>query len=73
MNCYFVGYSKRSMSYKFYNPNNRYFFETRISHFFEDVEFGEVIRKKNIVFKERYQSPLTSVNNNSEVLIHDIF
>ena len=38
VSCYFVGYSKRSRGFKFYDPSTRSFFETGNTKFIEDVE-----------------------------------
>ncbi|KAL8161786.1 hypothetical protein V2J09_013275 [Rumex salicifolius] len=40
INCYFIGYAKRSCGFKCYDPTNRSFFETKNAKFLEDVEFG---------------------------------
>jgi len=37
---YFIGYSERSMSYKFYDPKLKIIFETGTVTLFEDIEFG---------------------------------
>ena len=39
ISCYFIGYSKRSRGYKFYDPTTKAIFEMGNSRFFEDVEF----------------------------------
>ena len=39
ISCYFIGYSERSMVYKFYDPTTKAIFETRNAWFIEDVEF----------------------------------
>ena len=39
VSCYFIGYSKRSRGYKFYDPTTKSIFEMRNARFFEDVEF----------------------------------
>ena len=49
---YFIGYSKRSMGYKFYDPIIKTVFETRTTTFFKDVGFGGRNKVKDIVFKE---------------------
>nr|CAN61880.1 hypothetical protein VITISV_018026 [Vitis vinifera] len=38
VSCYFLGYSKRSRGFKFYDPSTRSFFETGNAKFIEDVE-----------------------------------
>nr|CAN75475.1 hypothetical protein VITISV_006889 [Vitis vinifera] len=38
VSCYFVGYSKRSRGFKFYDPSTRSFFETSNAKFIKDVE-----------------------------------
>lgn len=69
---YFIGYSKRSNGYKYYNPNSRFFFDMRRTYFFENIEFEKGDKEKNKFFKKRCQSPLTSIDNNSQVWILDI-
>ena len=39
VSCYFIGYSKRSKGYKFYDPTTKSIFEMGNARFFEDVEF----------------------------------
>ena len=39
VSCYFIGHSKRSRGYKFYNPTIRSIFETENTRFFMEVEF----------------------------------
>ena len=59
--CYFIEYSKRSKGYKFYDPTVKTVFETGIATFFEDVEYGERNKVKDIVFKveESFSTPFT--------------
>lgn len=54
VSCYFIGYSKRSRGYKFYNPMNKSILELGNALFFEDVEFAGEDTVKNFVFKEAY-------------------
>ena len=51
LSCYFVGYSERSMGFKFYDPSSRSFFETGNARFLEDDEFDGEIRLKIFSFK----------------------
>ena len=37
---YFIGYSKQSRGYKFYDPTTKSIFETRNVRFFEDIKFA---------------------------------
>lgn len=41
---YFIGYSKRSRGYTFYDPKLNSIFETGTTSFFEDIEFRGRIR-----------------------------
>ena len=54
ISCYFVGYSKRSTGYKFYDPTTKSIFETGNARFFEDVEFAGEERVRNFVFEKKY-------------------
>jgi len=49
---YFIGYSKQSRGYKFYDPTIKLIFETENAIFFEDVEFGGRNKVRDIVFEE---------------------
>ena len=52
MSCYFVRYSERSRGFKFYDPLTRFFFETGIAKFIEDVELSGREPLRNVVFEE---------------------
>ncbi|KAM6593548.1 hypothetical protein CsatA_001251 [Cannabis sativa] len=60
---YFIGYSKQSRGFKFYDPKVRNTFETGIAKFFEDIEFWERNIVKDFVFEEDLESttPLEDV------------
>ena len=55
---YFIGYSERSRSYKFYDPIIWNIFETGTATFFEDVEFGARNKVRDIAFEEELSSNL---------------
>ncbi|TXG68095.1 hypothetical protein EZV62_009370 [Acer yangbiense] len=65
----FIGYSKRSKSYKFYDPTLGEptlgsIFETGTATFFEDVEFGGRNKVRDIVFEEESVSiPIIAFDN----------
>ena len=64
ISCYFIGYSKRSKGYKFYDPTTKAIFETRNARFFEDVEFVEGEKIKDFVFEEEHvEIPLIVFDN----------
>ena len=50
---YFVGYSKCSRGYKFYAPTHKTIFETGTAQFFENVEFGETNKGRDITFEKK--------------------
>ena len=52
MSCYFVGFSKRSRGFKFYDPSTRSFFETGNAKFIEDVELNGRESLRKVVFEE---------------------
>ena len=52
VSCYFVGYSKRSRGFKFYDPSTRSFFETDNAKFIEDVELSGRESLRKMVFEE---------------------
>ena len=52
MSCYFVGYSKRSRGFKFYDPSTRSFFETSNAKFIKDVESSGREPLRKVVFEE---------------------
>ena len=54
ISCYFIGYSKRSRGYKFYDPTTKAIFETGNAWFFEDVEFARGEKIKDFVFEEEH-------------------
>jgi len=49
---YFIGYSERSRSYKFYDPKLKTIFETKTATFFEDIEFGGKNKVRDFVLEE---------------------
>ena len=49
---YFIGYSKRSKGYKFYDPILKTIFESGTVMFFEDIEFGGKNKIRNFVLDE---------------------
>ncbi|KAL6335699.1 hypothetical protein AAG906_032893 [Vitis piasezkii] len=51
---YFVGYSKRSRGFKFYDPSTRSFFKTDNAKFIEDVELSGRESLRKVVFEEEY-------------------
>ncbi|KAF7822057.1 Retrovirus-related Pol polyprotein from transposon TNT 1-94 [Senna tora] len=54
VSCFFVGYSERSKGYKFYDPSNRSFFETRNAKFIEDVGPSGSGNPREVTFEEEY-------------------
>ena len=52
MSSYFIGYSKRSRGYKFYDPKLKTIFETGTATFFEDIEFGGKNKVRDFVLEE---------------------
>lgn len=40
MSCYFIGYSKRSKGYNFYDPRSKLIFESENTQFCKDVEYA---------------------------------
>ena len=53
ISCYFIGYSKKSRGFKFYDPSTKSIFETGNAKFLEDVEFeGEDMVIRDTVFEE---------------------
>ena len=67
---YFVGYVKRSRSFKCYDPSTRSIFETRIATLFENVELAWRNLVRKIFFEEEERS--TVAFDNVQVLIHVI-
>ena len=51
---YFIGYSKRSRGYKFYDPIIKSIFETGNARFFEDVEFDGGDKDRDFAFEDEY-------------------
>jgi len=49
---YFIGYSERSMGYKFYDPKLKTIFETGTTTFIEDIEFGGKNKVRDFVLEE---------------------
>ena len=54
VSCYFIGYSKRSRGYKFYDPTTRSIFEMGNARLFEDVDFDGGDKDRDFVFEEEY-------------------
>lgn len=54
MSYYFIGHFERSWEYKFYDPTIKSIFESKITQFFEDVEFAGRDRIRDFVFKDEY-------------------
>jgi len=52
MSNYFIGYSERFRSYKFYDPKLKTIFETGTATFFEDIEFGGKNKVRDFVLEE---------------------
>ena len=50
ISCYFIGYSKKSWGFKFYDPSTIGIFATRNAHFFEDIEFVGENKVRDIEF-----------------------
>ena len=61
VNCYFIGYSKRSRGYKFYDPTTKSIFETGNARFFEDVEFDGGDKDRDFSFEEEYVDIPTTI------------
>ena len=72
VSCYFIGYSKRSRGYKFYDPITTSIFEMGNAQFFEDVEFDGGDKDKDFVFEEEYVDIPTVVIGIDQALILDI-
>ena len=66
---YFIGYSKRSRGYKFYDPITKLIFESENAWFFEDAEFVEGDIAKDFVFEEEYVNILIGVIDIGQDLI----
>jgi hypothetical protein len=49
---YFIGYSKKSKGYKFYDPRLNTIFETGTTTFFENIEFGGKNKVRDFVLQE---------------------
>ena len=69
ISCYFVGYSKKSWGFKFYDPSARSIFETGNTHFFEDIEFDRENKVRNTNIKEEYND---SVNTEDNLILSNI-
>ena len=52
VSCYFIGYSKRSGGYKFYDPTTKSILELGNARFFKDVKFARGDTVRDFVFKE---------------------
>ena len=64
ISCYFIGFSKRSRGYKFYDPTTKAIFEKENARFFEDVEFVGGEKIKDFVFEEEHvEIPLIAFDN----------
>jgi hypothetical protein len=50
---YFIGYSKKSKGYKFYDPRLNTIFETGTTTFFENIEFGGRIRLETLSYRKK--------------------
>ena len=72
MSYYFVGYSKRSTGFKFYDPSNSSFFETGNTKFIEDVEYSGSDQLRQIVFENEYIDILTVATEYDQVTIPGI-
>ena len=51
---YFIGYTKRSKGFKFYDPTTRNIFKMGTATFFEDIEFRGEIRLKSFFLKKNW-------------------
>ena len=72
VSCYFIGYSKRSKGYKFYDPTTKSIFETGNARFFEDVEFDGGDKDRDFAFEEEYVDIPTAVIDIDQAPIPDI-
>ena len=72
ISCYFIGYSKRSRGYKFYNPTTKSIFEMGNARVFEDVEFNGGDKDRDFVFEEEYVDIPTVVIDIDQAPIPDI-
>ena len=54
VSCYFIGYSKISKGYKFYDPTTTSIFEMGNARFIEDVAFDGGDKDRDFVFEEEY-------------------
>ena len=70
--CYFIGYSKRSRGYKFYDPTTKSIFEMGYARFFEDVEFDGGDKDRDFVFEEEYVDIPTAIIDIDMAPIPDI-
>nr|KYP51274.1 hypothetical protein KK1_026958 [Cajanus cajan] len=61
ISCYFVGYSKRSRGYKFYDSITKSISESGNARFFEDVDFARRDIIKDFVFEKEYVDIPTGV------------
>ena len=64
INGYFIGYSKKSRGYKFYDPT--------IRSIFQDVEFAEGDKVKDFVFEEECVTIPTITIDNDQISIPNI-
>ena len=66
ISCFFLGYSERSMGFKFYDPSNRSFFEQGNAKFIE--KYGNT-NVRDIVFEEEISglpTTITTIATNNE-------
>ncbi|KAH6785841.1 hypothetical protein C2S51_038296 [Perilla frutescens var. frutescens] len=66
---YFIGYSKKSRGFKFYDPTRKIIFETGNAVFFEDVEFGGRNKVRDITFEEVSVSTPTTTSDDFQASI----
>ena len=72
VSCYFIGYSKRSRGYKYYDPTTKSIFETGNARFFEDVELDGGDKDRGFSFEEEYVDIPTVVIDIDQAPIPDI-
>ncbi|RVW79209.1 Retrovirus-related Pol polyprotein from transposon TNT 1-94 [Vitis vinifera] len=71
VSCYFVGYSKRSRGFKFYDPLTRSFFETGNAKFIEDVELSGREPLRKVVFEEEYVNIPIITTGHGHIMFND--
>ena len=73
VSCYFVGYYERFRDFKFYDPTTKSLFEMGNARFFEEVEFEEKDKARDIVFEEEFISlPTVDIDDDQELILDNV-